>query len=111
MVVKPFPHIGDNSQADKIHQIGLAIIEDSFDKEKEDDGNRKEKKHFLILFHEDIIQGGLNQVGLARSEKRDKGHADHGKNDLGPIGFNQFEKSAIKGHRDSLSNPECRMEK
>ena len=109
MVVKPFPHIGDDSQADKIHQIGLAVIETSFYKEKEDNGNRKEKKHFFILLHENIIQGGLNQVRLARSEKGDKGHADHGKNELGPIGFNQFEKSAIKGHRDSLSNPECKM--
>ena len=99
MVVKLFPDIRHNSQAHKVHQVGLAIIEDPLDEEEQDDDDGKEEKHPRVLLEEDIIQGRLHKEGLGRCHEGNRSHEGHGNSQLRPIGLDQFKESAIERHR------------
>ncbi len=98
MVVEFLSHIRYNPQTYKVHQVRLAVVEDSLEEKKQDDGDGQQEEHPRILLEEYIIQGRLHKKCLGSCQERDKNHTDHGKGQLNPIGFDQIEESAIKRH-------------
>jgi hypothetical protein len=124
MPIEFLPDIEDGLQAHKIHQVGLAIKENTFGEREKDNGNGEQKEPFHILFEEhiskpklyndipykrrkslllkkDSVEGGFNKEGLAGCQQGIKDHADHGEAQLWPIGYNQFKESAIERHLHS----------
>jgi hypothetical protein len=58
-----------------------------------------------LSLEKNAIEGRFNKECLASGQERVKDHTDHGQTQLGPIGFNHLEKSAIERHIDS----QCKM--
>src|SRR4030042_6362159 len=60
VVIKPLPDISYHSQTNKVHQIGLAIIESALQEKEENDGNREQEEHFHIFFKQQVSEMKLN---------------------------------------------------
>jgi hypothetical protein len=52
MIIEFLPDIEDDPQTHKIHQVGLAIKENTFSEREKDDCNGEQKEPFHILFEE-----------------------------------------------------------
>jgi hypothetical protein len=79
VVVEFLSHIGYNPQTDKVHQVRLAVVEDSLEEKEHHDGDGQQEKHLPILFEKYIIQGWLHKECLGCCQERDEDHTDHGK--------------------------------
>lgn len=128
VVIKPLPDISHHPQTDKVHQIGLTVIEGAFHEKEENDGNREQEEHLHILleqqvsevkldddilydgwnsllFKEDAIHGWLDQEGLARRQEGNEDHTSHGQDQFDPVRFDKLKKAAVKEHIDySITN-------
>jgi hypothetical protein len=125
MIIELLPDIEDDPQTHKIHQVGLAIKENTFSEREKDDCKGEQKEPFHILFEEqisemklydhipnerrnslllekDTVEGRFNEECLAGCQQGIKDHADHREAQLLPIGYNQPKKSAIERHLHSL---------
>jgi len=60
MIVQFLPDIRDNSQTHKIHEVGLTIIEDTFEQVQEDKKDRKEAKHLHTPLEQEVFEMKMN---------------------------------------------------
>jgi hypothetical protein len=100
MIIEFLPDIEDDPQPHKIHQVGLAIKENTFREREKDDCNGEQEEPFHILFEEqiskmklydhisnegwnsfplekDTVEGRFNKECLAGRQQGIKDHADH----------------------------------
>ena len=95
MAIELLPHIGDDPQAHKVHQIRLAVIKNPFEKENEDESDGKEQEHLFILVYKYLVDNVFHEIGLGGVEERIESHTDRGENNLGPVGFHQSQQSQL----------------
>jgi hypothetical protein len=105
MIIEFPSDIEDDLETDKVHQIGLAIKENTFKEREKDDCNGEQKEPLHILFEEqisktklydhilderrnslllkkDTVEGGFDKECLAGVQQGIKDHAEHGEAQL-----------------------------
>jgi len=88
-----FAQISDDRLAKRIEKRVGKVVEDAFQQEKHNQGERDDVKHPAIFIHKDFVKQGLDHVSLHGGKAGACYHAENGAGNFPLVGLKEKEKS------------------
>ena len=85
--------VADHRLADLLEEEGVEVVEDSLEKEDDQHHQRQHLEEKDVLFHEDLVEQVLDEIGLGTGEAGDEDHRQHGDEKFDPVGTDDEKES------------------